>query len=172
MATQPDPVREAAEYQEFILAQLGNDDPADVQAVTPRALRDLLQEAGDRARTRPAPNDWSVLEVIGHLADSEIVVSARYRWILAHNEPRLVGYDQELWMERLRHDQDDPRELLSVFEALRAANLALWSRSSEDERARVGIHEERGPESYELVFRLSAGHDRNHLSQARRAVTT
>jgi hypothetical protein len=34
----------------------------------------------------------------------------------------------------------------------------------------VGLHAERGPESYELTFRLLAGHDRFHLGQARRAL--
>jgi hypothetical protein len=32
------------------------------------------------------------------------------------------------------------------------------------------VHAERGPESYELTFRLIAGHDRFHLAQARRAL--
>jgi DinB superfamily len=104
------------------------------------------------------------------MLDAEMVATARYRWILAQDEPRLVAYDQERWMERLRHNDDEPGELLSVFEALRAANLSLWSRSSEADRARIGLHDERGPESYELVFRLIAGHDRNHLAQARRAL--
>jgi hypothetical protein len=104
------------------------------------------------------------------MLDGEVVSSARYRWILAHDEPRLTGYDQDLWVERLRHNEADPEELLAVFEALRTANLALWTASSEAERARVGLHEERGPESYELTFRLIAGHDRNHLAQARRAL--
>jgi hypothetical protein len=36
------------------------------------------------------------------------------------------------------------------------------------EKARVGLHEERGPESLDLSFRLVAGHDRFHLDQARR----
>jgi len=170
MATTPDPVDEAAEYQRFILSKLKDDDPAEVQAATPSALRELFREAGDRLRARPAPSDWSVLETAGHMLDAEVVASARYRWILAEDEPRLVGYDQESWMERLRHDEDDPDELLALFEALRAANLALWSRSSEADRARIGVHEERGPESYELTFRLTAGHDRNHLTQARRAL--
>lgn len=170
MATTPDPVDEAAEYQRFILSKLKDDDPAAVQADTPSALRELLREAGDRLRARPTPSEWSVLETAGHMLDAEVVGSARYRWILAEDEPRLVGYDQELWMERLRHDEDDPDELLTLFEALRAANLALWSRSSEADRARIGMHEERGPESYELTFRLIAGHDRNHLAQARRAL--
>jgi len=170
MATTPDPVDEAAEYQRFILSKLKDDDPVAVQADTPSALRELLREAGDRLRARPTPSEWSVLETAGHMLDAEVVASARYRWILAEDEPRLVGYDQESWMERLRHDEDDPDELLALFEALRAANLALWSRSSEADRARIGVHEERGPESYELTFRLIAGHDRNHLAQARRAL--
>jgi hypothetical protein len=46
----------------------------------------------------------------------------------------------------------------------------LWARSSEEDRARVGIHAERGPESFELLFRMIAGHDRFHLAQAERAL--
>jgi hypothetical protein len=170
VATTPDPVSEAAEYQRFILSKLGDDDPAEVQAATPPALRELFRAAGDRLRARPAPSEWSVLEAAGHMLDAEMVATARYRWILAQDEPRLVAYDQERWMERLRHNDDQPGELLSVFEALRAANLSLWSRSLEADRARIGLHDERGPESYELVFRLIAGHDRNHLAQARQAL--
>jgi hypothetical protein len=170
MASTPDPVSDPADYQRFILLRLGDNDPEEVQAGTPASLRELFLEAGDRLRSRSAPTEWSVLEAAGHILDGEVVASARYRWILAHDEPPLIGYDQDLWVGRLRHNEDDPDELLALFEALRTANLALWSRSSEAERARVGIHEERGAESYELMFRLIAGHDRNHLAQARGAL--
>jgi hypothetical protein len=170
MGATPDPVAEAAEYQRFLLAKLGDDDPAQVQAETPFALRNLFREAGSRLPARPAPSEWSVLETAGHMLDAEVVASARYRWILAQDEPRLIGYDQELWMDRLRHPEEDPQELLATFEALRTANLSLWARATEEDRARLGLHEERGPESYELTFRLIAGHDRNHLAQARDAL--
>ena len=59
---------------------------------------------------------------------------------------------------------------METFEALRRANLALWARSTDDDKARVGVHAERGPESYELTFTMLAGHDRFHLDQARRAL--
>ena len=168
MASTPDPVQEAAEYQRFLLGLLGDDDPAEVQAATSAELHALFRDAGDRLRERPEPTEWSVLEVAGHIVDGELVSSARYRWILAHDEPPLTPYDQDLWVEGLRHGETDPDEMLAMFDGLRAANLSLWKRSSQEERARVGIHEERGPESYELTFRLIAGHDRNHLRQARR----
>jgi hypothetical protein len=163
----PDPVKEAAAYQSLLVGLVGNDDPAAVQEATPAALRSLVGEAGALLRRRPAEREWSVLELIGHLTDGELVVSGRYRWALAHDRPPLFGYDQDLWVERLRHNQDDPQELLGLYESLRWANLALWRRTSPQERLRVGIHSERGPESLELIFRLCAGHDRFHLNQIR-----
>jgi hypothetical protein len=125
--------------------------------------------AGGRVAARPDPTEWSVLECVGHLVDAEIVSAARYRWVLAHDRPALIGYDQDRWVERLRHGQDGATSLLALFDALRTANLELWERSTDEERTRAGVHEERGEESYDLIFRLIAGHDRFHLAQARRA---
>jgi hypothetical protein len=166
----PDPVADPSGYQRYLLGLLGDDDPAEVQADAPTAWRALLAEAGARLRERPEPGEWSVLECLGHATDAEFVVSGRYRWILAHDEPPLIGYDQDRWVERLRHGEDDPDELLSLLSAVRVANIALWRRTPESDRPRVGLHTERGPESYELTFRLLAGHDRFHLAQARRAL--
>ena len=172
MPASPDPISDPSGYQQHLLGLLGDDDPADVQAATPAVWRTLVAEAEGHLVDPPAPGEWSVLECLGHAFDAEIVYSARYRWILAHEEPPLIGYDQDLWVERLRHSQDDPEELLSVLEALRAANIALWGRTAEVDKARVGIHSERGPESVDLSFRLIAGHDRFHLAQAERALAS
>jgi hypothetical protein len=163
----PDPVNEARAYQQHLLALLGEDDPASVQEGTEAAVRSVLKDAGSDLRQRPAPAEWSVLELLGHLVDAETVMSGRFRWTVSQDEPPLLGYDQDLWVTRLHHNDDQPEELLAVFSALRAANLRLWRRSSADDRQRVAIHAERGPESYELMFRMIAGHDRFHLNQMR-----
>ena len=166
----PDPVTEAAAYQRSLLEALGGDDPVQAQETTPAALRALVTEAGADLRSRPGPDEWSVLECVGHIVDAELVNAARYRWIVAHDEPDLIGYDQAAWVDRLRHGADDPDELLALFDALRAANLRLWKDSTAEERERVGLHRERGRESFDLLFRLLAGHDRVHMAQARRAL--
>ncbi len=111
-----------------------------------------------------------MLECIGHIVDAELVISTRVRWIVAEERPDIVGYDQDLWVDALRHDEDDPAILLALFDGLRAANLDLWSRIPVSARIRVGLHRERGPESYELTTLLSAGHDRVHMAQARRTL--
>jgi hypothetical protein len=165
--TSPDPVTEGRAYQQQLLTLLGQDDPAEVQELTEAGLRSVLNDAGSDLRRRPAPAEWSVLELLGHLVDAEIVMSGRFRWTISQDQPPLLGYDQDHWVARLHHNDDQPHELRAVFSALRAANLGLWRRSSADERERVAMHSERGPESYQLMFRMLAGHDRFHLKQMR-----
>lgn len=167
----PDPVAQAKAYQQSLLAELGDDDPAAVQADTPDVIRALLADAGPDARTEPEHGEWSVAGCIAHLTDGELVVSTRYRWIIAEEQPAIVGYDQALWVANLRHREDEPEALLALFETLRRSNLALWERFGATHGDRIGLHSERGPESYDLTFRLAAGHDRIHLAQARRALT-
>ena len=167
MVTSADSLAAGRAYQKQLLALLGDDDPARVLEQTEPLVRSVLNDAGSDLRTRPAPAEWSVLELLGHLVDAETVMSGRYRWTVSQDEPPLLGYDQDLWVARLRHNDDQPDELLTVFSALRAANLQLWRRSSAADRQRVAMHAERGPESYELMFRMLAGHDRFHLNQMR-----
>jgi hypothetical protein len=165
----PDPVSDPTGYQQHLLGLLGVDDPASVQASTPATLRRLVEEAGPDLTTHPEPGEWSVLQCVDHIVDAEIVMSSRYRWVLAHDEPPLIGYDQDRWVERL-HQDDDLEQLLGVFDALRLANVTLWARTPKELRQRVGMHQERGPESYDLAFRMIAGHDRFHVAQAERAL--
>jgi len=165
--TSPHSLAAGRAYQQQLLALLGQDDPAEVAQATASEVQSLLKEAGLNLSTRPAPGEWSVLELVGHLVDAEIVMSGRYRWAISHDEPPLLGYDQDLWVARLGHNEAQPDELLPVFSALRAANLRLWRRSTAEDRERVAIHSERGPESYGLMFRMLAGHDRFHLNQMR-----
>ncbi|HKX75941.1 MAG TPA: DinB family protein [Acidimicrobiia bacterium] len=168
----PDPVQDPQEYQRLLLSLLGTRDPAEVQAATVGEWEQLTEAAGPHLRTRPAPSEWSVLLCLAHLVDAEMVNSTRYRWILAHDQPALAGYDQDRWADTLHLEGETVAELLAVFAPLRQANLLLWERTGPAERQRFGLHAERGPESYELLFRMTAGHDLFHLAQARRALST
>ena len=169
--TSPDPVSQPRAYQDHLLGLLADDDPAEAQRGAAYRWRSLIAAGGGHVRTRPAETEWSVVECLGHAVDAEVVSAARYRWILAHDEPPLIGYDQDLWVDSLHAPfQEDPDELLAFFEPIRDANIALWARASEEDRARFGIHAERGRESFDLLFRMIAGHDRFHLAQAQRAL--
>jgi hypothetical protein len=165
-----DPVNQPDAYRRMLLGALGDRDPLVVLGGSSAAARQIVEAAGPSLRQRPAAGEWSALECIAHMTDSDLIAGARMRWIASEDEPDIVGYDQALWVSELRQNEDDPQLLLSTFAALRRWNLDFWARLPETSRGRVGIHRERGPESIELIFRLSAGHDIIHLDQARRAL--
>jgi len=162
---------EADAQRKASLDALGKDDPVAVQEAEPELWLRLIDQAGAHLRTRPEGDQWSVLECLGHLTDSELVTSARYRWVLAEHEPPLPGFDQECLGRPTQPFCGRPRALLDFFESLRRANVALWRRTPASDHARIGIHAERGPESYELLFRVQAGHGRVHRAQAERALS-
>jgi hypothetical protein len=168
----PDPVQKPNEYQALLLSVLGDRDPGDVYEQLDAQTAAMVAEAGDRLRTRPTEGEWSVLQLLGHLTDAELMVGSRLRSILGQDQPPLPGYDQDTWVERQRHNDADPADLLALLAALRAANLRLWLGASDQDRARLGIHAERGPESFDLTFRLGAGHGLLHLDQMHRTLET
>jgi hypothetical protein len=172
MDRSPDPITEVDAYRTSLLEALGGDPVADTLDEAPAMLRQVVTDAGDLLRVRPEPGEWSVLECVGHITDAELVVSTRIRWMLAEAEPDIVGYDQDLWVERLTHNDDDPEVLLGLFEALRRSNLDLWRRTPVTARGRHGVHRERGREDVDLTVRMAAGHHRVHLAQAERALAS
>ena len=159
----------ASQYISATLDMLGDRTPLDVLGHTADTIEDMIRGVEDKALTRPeAPGKWSATAVIAHLADSDLVWSNRLRFVLAENRPALVGYDQDLWAERLDYASRNAEAELTVFRVVRGANLSLLARMGPTDLARVGLHAERGEESAEHMMRLYAGHDLVHLAQARR----
>ena len=159
----------AAAYVSAVLELLGDREPIavlrEMTSALPRAIEGLSPQ---QLRQPEQPGKWSIGQILQHLADSEVVWAWRMRLILAQDRPRLTGYDQDLWAERLHDDQEDPSEALELFGVLRRANLRLVQRASPADLKRVGVHVERGEESLEHLRRLYAGHDLLHLRQIER----
>ncbi|MDL2718839.1 MAG: DinB family protein [Acidobacteriota bacterium] len=147
-------------------AALGDDDPVVVMAETPDLIRKLLRGLSEKQlRARPAPGKWCIQEIVAHLADGEVILGSRYRFIAAHDRPVLMGYDQDAFVERLGSLSAKAVDLLDDFAMARAVNLGLLDRLPAEAWDRVGLHAERGEESIRYTVATYAGHDRIHLSQ-------
>lgn len=113
-----------------------------------------------------APEDkWTVRQIAAHLADSEIMVSARVRSIIAEDNPTLPAYDQNAWAANLGYNKRRPSESLELFRRLRAANCELVKDASEATLARTGTHTERGVLTLLQLTELAAAHVENHARQ-------
>jgi hypothetical protein len=157
------------DYVRALLDLLGDRDPLAVVEATPAALEGATSGVDEALLRKPERADkWSVAEVVAHLADSELVWGYRLRRVLAEERPRIIGYDQDQWADRLRYREARLADSLATFAALRTANLRLVRATSPADMQRVGVHTERGEESVAHMLKLYAAHDLVHLRQIER----
>ena len=158
--------------QEYIQRMLGNTkglDPLNVEAGTAKKLERLIKGVpASKLRKRPAPEKWSVAEILAHLADSEIVRGWRMRQILGAPGTPIQAFDQDSWAAAGHYERRDPRKSLEQFRVLREANIALLKSLTPEQWKHHGMHAERGVETIEHIVRMNAGHDINHTRQIER----
>ena len=156
-------------YVRSLLELLGTRDPFDVQGeVVPAIERALAGLDHAVLRCPERPGKWSILEVVQHLADNELVYGYRVRMILTHDAPLMERYDRDAWARALRYNELEVGGALEQLRVLRAANLRLLRGLSEAQLDRVGVHRERGAESVRTIIKLVAGHDLLHRRQIER----
>lgn len=156
----------ASAYTAALLELLGTREPRDVLRSTVSVMSGRIAAIPAEAlRVPEAPGKWSIVEVVQHLADSELVAGWRYRMVIAHDRPAISGFDQDLWASRLGYDGAAIDEALLQMAVLRRVNLALLDGLPPAALQRVGVHAERGEESIAHMMKLYAGHDLLHLAQ-------
>jgi len=119
------------------------------------------------ASWHPAPGEWCVKEVIGHVIEAERRgFAGRIREILAAHEPRLETWDQ-VGVARERGDCDGALAgLLSELSQLRAGSLELVKALRPADLERGGDHVTVGHLTVRDLLYEWVHHDRNHLRQA------
>jgi hypothetical protein len=157
------------EYIQRILGNLAGQDAVKVQAATAKKLERLIKGApAAKLRKRPATDKWSVVEILAHLADAEIVIGWRLRSILGAPGTPIQAFDQDAWVAAGHYAKRDPHKCLEQLRVLRETNLELLKSLSPEQWKHHGMHSERGQEPIEHIVRLMAGHDLNHLQQIER----
>ena len=158
-----------AAYREALLERVGEGDPIDALATLFERLPEALEGLDDEGVSAPeADGKWSILEVVCHLADAELMQAWRIRRTLTEDRPTLAPMDQDVWAARLGYGRAHLEEALEQLRTLRLANLRLASHLADEELDRVSFHPERGEESIRTILGVLAGHDAVHLDQIER----
>ena len=117
----------------------------------------------DEASKPPAPGKWSVKEVLGHLCDTERVMSYRLMRFARGDQKDLQGFEQDDYVAagdfnaRVRHD------LMVEFKNIRGASIALVGSISPEAEVRTG-KANGNPVSVRALAYIIAGHAQNHLN--------
>ncbi len=106
-------------------------------------------------RYKPFPERWCVLEILGHLADIEIVYGYRLRQMLADTKPVIAPMDQDAWARNLRYLEAPPAELVAFYGIARHHNLRMLRRAKPNDFSKSAYHPDCSAKSL-LLRSLSA----------------
>ena len=159
------------QYMSRILGYQQGKKPLAILKATPAKLEKLVKKASSvKLKKRPESDKWSVGEILAHLADSELVMSFRFRLVLGSNGTAIQAFDQDIWAKFSNYAKLDPRESMKRFTALREANIRLLSSIPREMWDNFGMHSERGKETVTRMAEMLAGHDINHVRQVEELV--
>jgi hypothetical protein len=133
---------------------------------TPRLLETLLGDLpGELLHWKPAPDRWSISEVLAHLVALEQVYAERALRMVAEDSPAITKYDQAGAAARGEYARGSAGENLALFTRTRRSSLALLVGLPASAGSRPGIHSELHTITLAQMLNEWASHDLGHLRQ-------
>lgn len=132
----------------------------------PARLKAALERfPGESLDFQPGPGKWSIQTIAFHLAETEVNMYLRGRFIIAEPGAHILPFDQDRWADTLDAGAQPLGEAVDLFRLLRemmarqlrALPDAAWGRSV--------VHPERGEITLERWLEMNVGHLEAHLAQ-------
>jgi hypothetical protein len=119
--------------------------------------------SAERADYRYTEGKWSLKEVLGHVTDTERIISYRLLRIARGDSTPLPGFDQDAYMEGDPFRGLSVSDLLENYNAVRQATILLLKQLPAEAFTRSGLANQ-SPLTVRALACIIYGHERNHLS--------
>ncbi len=114
---------------------------------------------------RPAPDRWTIHEIIIHIADSEATSYFRCRRFLAEPGSTVLGYDENKWTQALHYHDQSTADALELFKWLRYKSYTLVKDLPESAWSNTVHHTENGVMTLEDWLNVYERHIPDHINQ-------
>ena len=127
------------------------------------ALAEVPKEAW---KFKPAPTEWSVHEIIIHLADSESNAALRARKLIVEPGDALMGYDQDKWADELNYHDQSHEDALETVRLVRKTTYELLKKQPDDVFEHIVMHPEyKEPYTFDNWIKIYSAHIPGHIEQ-------
>jgi hypothetical protein len=135
-------------------------------------LKTVLSEVpGEAMKFKPEPKEWSIHEIIFHIADSESNAASRARKLIAEPGGVLMGYDQDIWAAKLNYHEQSLEDALETTRLVRKTTYELLKRQPDKVFAHTVKHPEYSePYTFEQWINIYSAHIPGHIEQIRNNV--
>lgn len=117
----------------------------------------------EQAGFRYAPGKWSIKQIIGHITDHERIMTYRALRFSRNDKTSLPGYDQQLFVDNSRFDEQPVQQLIHDFDNVRNATISFMNSLSPSQLALTGT-----AWKYELTveefLKATIGHELHHIA--------
>jgi hypothetical protein len=159
----PDPTEFGTNVAHYI-ARVHEDDPRAPMVAQMKDLTDALSPVTEaNAAHRYAPAKWSIRQTIGHLADTERVLSYRALCLARGETKELPGFDEDTYVANAPFDQRTLEDLRAEFAAVRASTILLFGHLPPEAWLRRGTANGK-PTSVRGLAYVIVGHVRHHIA--------
>jgi hypothetical protein len=115
---------------------------------------------------KPEPKEWSVHEVLIHLADSESNAALRARKLIVEPGGVLMGYDQDLWAVELNYHEQNIEDALETVRLVRKTTYELLKQQPDEVFEHTVKHPEYDePYTFEKWLDIYSAHIPGHIEQ-------
>jgi hypothetical protein len=126
----------------------------------------LAEVPAEAMKFKPEPAEWSVHEVIIHIADSESNAALRARKLIVEPGKILMGYDQAKWADVLNYHDQNLEDALEVTRLARKTTYELLKRLPEEVFAHAVVHPEMTePYTFNRWLDIYSRHIPGHIEQ-------
>ncbi len=117
---------------------------------------------------KPAPDRWSIHEILIHLADSESNAYLRARRFLAEPGQPVMAYDQDLWARKLNYHAQSTDDALALLRLVRRMTYNLIKSQPDDVWSRTALHPEHSNYTFERWLEIYSRHVHGHIDQMKK----
>jgi len=160
----PQPGEYAPYYDRYISLVPGTDVLAALAALEDQRRQMLLLLSGrteSDGDIRYAPEKWSLKEVLGHISDTERIMSYRALRISRGDATPLEGFEQDDYVRNGPFARRPLADLIEDYIAVRRATISLFRNLDEAAWTRRGVASKNEVTVRALAF-IIAGHELHH----------
>jgi len=159
--TRPQPSEYDPYYERYISLVKTDDIVATLQKQA-QETRDLLNRvSAEKAEFRYAPGKWSVKEVLGHVNDTERIMSYRVLRIARGDQTPIEGFEQDDYVAGGKFSRRTMDDLLQEFMTIRNATIQLLRHVDAESAERQGTANQKQISARAVVY-VIAGHELHH----------
>ncbi|MCX6291796.1 MAG: DinB family protein [Bacteroidetes bacterium] len=162
MIDKPSPDQLYSYYQTY-LRYVPEDDLLEAfisQSTTRRNFLKTISE--EKASCSYAEGKWKLKEVVGHLCDTERILSYRALRISRNDQTPLPGFEEDDYVANSNYRKRTLENIAKEYETIRESTISLFKNMSEEMFDRKGTSNRASVSVRDIIFFILA-HERHHL---------